>query len=315
VKLRIGSRGSRLALWQAEHVRSLLLNRRLADDVEVAVVKTTGDQVTSVPLSEIGSQGLFTKELDRAVLDESVDIAVHSFKDLPTRTAAGLQISAVLERLDERDALVVAPGRPKTLHTLPAGARVGTSSLRRRAQLLAHRPDLVAVDLRGNVDTRLARIAAGDFDAALLALAGLLRLEQGDRAAHVFDPADWLPAPAQGALCIVTRADDAHTRSIVEQLNHEPTRLTTTAERAFLAALEGGCQVPIGAWAHGSDQLTLHGLISSLDGEQSVRAALSGPASRAEQLGEALAQDLLDHGGEEILARVRASTPSAPAEP
>jgi hydroxymethylbilane synthase len=315
VKLRIGSRGSRLALWQAEHVRALLLNRRLVDDVEIVVVKTTGDQVTSVPLSEIGSQGLFTKELDRAVLDESVDIAVHSYKDLPTKTAAHLQISAVLERLDERDALVVAPGRPKTLHALPAGARVGTSSLRRRAQLLAHRPDLVAVDLRGNVDTRLARIAAGDFDAALLALAGLLRLEQGDRAAHVFDPADWLPAPAQGALCIVSRADDAHTRSIVEQLNHEPTRLTTTAERAFLAALEGGCQVPIGAWAHGGDQLTLHGLISSLDGEQSVRAALNGPAARAEQLGEALAQDLLEHGGEEILARVREATPSAPAEP
>jgi hydroxymethylbilane synthase len=315
MKLRIGSRGSRLALWQAEHVRSRLLQFRLADQVEIVVIQTTGDRVTDVALTQIGDQGLFTKELDRALIERTVDLAVHSFKDLPTRLTDGLQVSAVLERADPRDALVVAPAMPRTLMALPAGARVGTSSLRRRAQLLACRPDLSAVDLRGNVDTRLRRIQAGDFDAALLAFAGLQRLDLADQAAHVLDAPDWLPAPAQGALGIVSRDDDPHTRNMVQQLDHAPTRIATTAERAFLAALEGGCQVPIGAWCSGADEITLHGLIAAVDGQRLVRGALSGPASRADALGRALAQDLLARGGADILAELRTWAAPAPAAP
>src|SRR5688500_8440891 len=211
MKLRIGSRGSRLALWQAEHVRARLVQLRPADQIEIVIIQTTGDRITDVALTQIGDKGLFTKELDRAVLEGTVDLAVHSFKDLPTRLTEGLQVSAVLERADARDALVVAPTLPRTLMALPAAARVGTSSLRRRAQLLAGRPDLRVFDLRGNVDTRLGRIQAGDFDAAILAFAGLQRLGLADQVAQVLDAPDWLPAPAQGALGVVSRADARHT--------------------------------------------------------------------------------------------------------
>ncbi|MEX2281073.1 MAG: hydroxymethylbilane synthase [Gemmatimonadota bacterium] len=315
MKLRIGSRGSRLALWQAEHVRARLLQLRSADQIEIVVIQTTGDRVTDVALTQIGDKGLFTKELDHAVLEGTVDLAVHSFKDLPTRLTAGLALSSVLERADARDALVVAPAMPRTLMALPAGARVGTSSLRRRAQLLACRPDLNVVDLRGNVDTRLRRIQAADVDAALLAFAGLQRLDVADQAAQVLDAPGWLPAPAQGALGIVSRDDDPHTRSMVQPLDHAPTRIATTAERAFLAALEGGCQVPIGAWCVGADEITLYGLIAAVDGQRLVRGTRTGPAQRADELGRSLAQELLALGGGDILAELRASAPPAPALP
>jgi hydroxymethylbilane synthase len=315
VKLRIGSRGSRLALWQAEYARKNLLELADVDDVEIVVIQTTGDRITDVPLSQIGDKGLFTKELDRAVLDGVVDLAVHSLKDVPTRTADGLALAAVLERADARDALVVAPTMPRTLEALPAGARVGTSSLRRRAQLLALRADLVVEDLRGNLDTRLARVAAGDYDAAVLALAGISRLGAMDQVADVLDSPEWLPAPAQGALGVLARADDQPVRAILHRFDHAPTRRATAAERALLARLEGGCQIPIGAWCSGDSYLTLHGLVAAIDGSRVVRAQKMGSLHQPEKLGSDLADELIGLGAGDILAELRAARAPDAAAP
>jgi hydroxymethylbilane synthase len=315
MKLRIGSRGSALALWQAEHVRARLHSLDPTLEIDIEVVHTTGDKITDVALSQIGDRGLFTKELDRAILDRQVDLAVQSLKDVPTAVAEGLELSAVLERVDPRDALVVAPGRPATLRALAPGSRIGTSSLRRRAQLLALRSDLIIADLRGNLDTRLGKVAEAQYDAVILALAGMQRLGFTARIAQLLDPPDWLPAVGQGALGITSRADDARTRAIVSQLEHTHTRAAVTAERALLAALEGGCQIPIGALATVSNELTLHAVVASVDGQRVVRGRRSGATADARRIGESLAQELGAHGADEILAELRGAAAPRPAAP
>lgn len=309
--IRIGSRGSALALWQSNFVRDRLREAHPGLQVDIEIIQTTGDKILDVPLAKIGDKGLFTKELDRALLDERVDFAVHSLKDVPTRIEPGLALAAVGKREDPRDALIVAPGMPKSLNELPAGARIGTSSLRRRAQLLAWRNDLTVLDLRGNVDTRLAQVAAGKYDAIILALAGIKRLGFADRASELLGGAAWLPAVGQGALGIVCRQDDERTRQILSVLDDDATHRATAAERAFLRELEGGCQVPIAALgAVDGSHVLLRGLVASLDGRQLLRGERK--AAQPEAAGRALAQELLERGAGDILEAVRAELQQAP---
>ncbi|MEN8376428.1 MAG: hydroxymethylbilane synthase [Gemmatimonadota bacterium] len=304
---RLASRGSSLALWQAEHVAGLLRNSHAGLIVQIHVVKTTGDRVTDLPLAMIGDRGLFTREVDTAVLDGRADGAVHSLKDLPTRLEEGLALGAILPREDPSDALVTAPSVPGNLADLPSGARVATSSLRRRALLLAARPDLATPDIRGNVDTRLAKVASGEVDAVVLAAAGLRRLGRADRIDELLDVPAWLPAVGQGALAVSCRERDEPTRALLAPLTHDPTERATAAERSLLRRLEGGCQIPIGALATVvSGRLALHGLIASLDGRRLVRGEGEGLPGDAEALGEELAERLLRDGGGAILADLRA---------
>lgn len=310
MKLRIGSRGSRLALWQAEHVKARLEEAHAGIQVEIRVLQTTGDRITDVPLARIGDKGLFTKELDRALLDGEIDAAVHSLKDVPTRLPGGLTLGAVPEREDPRDVFLPAPGRPDRLASLAPGARIGTSSLRRRALLLHLRPDLVVSDLRGNLDTRFARLQAGAFDGILLARAGVRRLGRDEAIGEILDPSAWIPAVGQGALGIAARSDDAATLELLEPLHDARAGAAVTAERAFLRALEGGCQIPIGALAvPEGDGLRMSGFVAGLDGKPFLRAEGSAPVAEAEALGVALAQELLDRGADEVLAAIRALDP------
>lgn len=315
--LTIATRGSALALWQAGHVRDRLEAAHPGLRVELRTVRTTGDRVTDVPLAGIGGRGLFTREVDRLVLDGDADLAVHSLKDLPTAPGAGLDVPAITEREDPRDIVVFRPGAGPSLDELPAGARVGTSSLRRRAQLLARRPDLAVDDLRGNLDTRLDRVHAGDYDAIILAAAGLIRLGRADAIGEWLDPPAWLPAVGQGALGIAARDDDDRTRGLVAALDHAPTRAATTAERAFLSELEGGCQVPIGALAALSDDgaLTIAGLVASLDGAAVLRERAAGAVADADAIGRGLAAALLERGAGELLADIREAAPFPGASP
>lgn len=304
--LRIGSRGSRLALWQADLVKKRLEEGHPGLHVEIRILHTTGDRITDVPLARIGDKGLFTKELDRAVLSGEVDLAVHSLKDVPTQLAEGLTLGAVLEREDPSDVLIPAPGKPATLAELPAGARVGTSSLRRRAQLLHLRPDLIVEDLRGNLDTRFAKLRDGHYDAAILAWAGVHRLGFADSIGEVLDAREWLPAAGQGALGVAVREGDARVLEIVAALDDHSARSATTAERTFLRALEGGCQIPIGALAiREGDSLHLRGFVADIDGQPFLRGELTGAASDPSGLGQKLADELLDRGAGEVLQRIR----------
>lgn len=303
--MRIVTRGSALALWQANHVHDALVGSGIADP-DILVARTTGDRVQDVPLASIGDQGLFTREVDEALLDGRADLAVHSLKDVPTSLPDGLEIVAIMERADPADALVTRDRNDGGLAALPPGARVGTSSLRRRAQLAALRPDLDIVDLRGNVDTRIARVHEGAVDAAILALAGLLRLGRENDAAAVLAPPAWLPAVGQGALALVMRADDPRSRAVAA-LEHPATRCAVFAERALLRTLEGGCQVPIGALAvcrAGSIELTA--AVLSLDGATRVAGAMRGPQSDPEGLGRRLAEQLLREGADRVLESIRA---------
>ena len=312
--LRLGSRGSTLALWQAHHVKRLLEARHADLTVDIDVLHTIGDRIADVPLAMIGQKGLFTKEVDAAVLDGRVDCAVHSFKDVPTELPAGITIAAILEREDPRDAFLPAPGERPRLRDLPAGARVGTSSLRRRALLLQLRPDTVVTDLRGNLDTRFEKLRTQQYDAIILALAGVRRFGREDAVGETLDPPDWLPAAGQGALAVVCRDDDDASRARLRPLEHAATRAATVAERAFLALLEGGCQVPIGALGSvHQNQLTLHGLVASLAGNAIVRGSASGPVTAASAVGERLARQLLERGADAILREVRAASPTIPA--
>jgi hydroxymethylbilane synthase len=303
--LRVGTRASRLALWQTGHVISLLQLAWPDLTFEQVPIHTTGDRVTDVPLARVGDKGLFTRELEDGLHAGTIDVAVHSLKDLPTEPPSGLALGAILAREDPRDALVAAG--PATLASLAAGARVGTSSLRRRAQLLAHRPDLEVVDLRGNVPTRLKRVLDGDLDAAVLALAGLRRLGLETHVTERLDPGVILPAPGQGAVAVQIRGGDGRVEDIVGRLDSAETRLTTTAERGLLARLEGGCHVPIGALgelAEAGGHLTLRGLVATLDGRTVIRAdgsaTVTTPAE-AQALGEAVAEELRAKGAGEIL--------------
>ena len=313
--LRIVTRGSALALWQARHVRAAL-SRDGAPEPELVIVRTTGDQIQGVPLSRIGDRGLFTREVDAALFDGRADIAVHSAKDVPTAMPEGLAIVAFGRREDPADVLVTRSGMAPRLAELPAGARVGTSSLRRRAQLAALRPDLDIVDLRGNVDTRIAKVHAGEVDAAILARAGLVRLGRDADVSDVLSAPEWLPAVGQGALAIVMRTDDREHERVAAALDHAETRAAVVAERALLRTLEGGCQVPIGALARVTgDHVTLHAAVFAIDGSTSLRAQDEAAPDQAGQLGERLARRLLDDGAGEILDAIRAVTPRVPQVP
>lgn len=317
--LRIASRGSDLALWQSHAVERALraLNPRL--DVEIRIIHTTGDRILDVPLAQIGDRGLFTKEVDAALLNGEADLAVHSLKDVPTRLPEGLTIGAVTERADPRDVLLCAPGTPSSLAELPPGAVVGTSSLRRRSQLRALRPDLDVRDLRGNLNTRLRKLDAGEYHAIVLAAAGVLRLGWKGRISEFLDPPQWLPAVGQGALAVVAREDQPELHGWLAHLQHPETAACVTAERVFLRRLEGGCQVPIGALARiVEERLEMHGLIADLDGETVLRAHASGSLRAPDALGERLAQQLVELGAGEILEGIRRETPElvrAPAAP
>jgi hydroxymethylbilane synthase len=301
--LRIATRKSPLALWQAEHVRSRLaaLNPGLA--IELVRLSTEGDRLLDAPLARAGGKGLFLKELQQALLEGRADLAVHSAKDVPAALPAGLHLAAFCERADPRDAFV--SGRYPGLAALPAGARVGTSSLRRQCQLRAAHPRLEIVTLRGNVNTRLKRLDAGDFDAVILAAAGLQRLGLGERIRALLEPHELLPAVGQGALALECRTDDHTVNALLAPLDHAPTALCLRAERALNAALGGGCQVPIAAYAEiAGERLRLRALVGAPDGTRLLRDATEGAAVEAEALGATLARALLARGAGAILDQV-----------
>ncbi len=297
--LRIGSRGSTLALWQANHVgRLLAASRGVA--AEIVPIKTSGDRFPQSAVSQMGLKGVFIKEIEDALLESRVDLAVHSMKDVPTEIPAGLVFPALLKREDVRDCLV-ARGNT-TLENLAKGARVGTSSLRRQTQLRRHRPDLDVRDLRGNVDTRLRKLDSGEFDAIVVAKAGLERLGASGRISQVIGPEIMLPAVGQGAMGIECRAADGDIRSLLEVLDDSETRAAVTAERALLAELEGGCQVPLGAWGRMENgELVLEACILSADGAEHIRQKNAGDPSDAEKIGRRLGRILLDSGADRIL--------------
>ncbi|HZH30661.1 MAG TPA: hydroxymethylbilane synthase [Pyrinomonadaceae bacterium] len=302
----IGSRGSKLALWQSEWVRARLAELRPEAEIRIEVIKTSGDVMLDVPLAVIGGKGVFTKELEEALLAEEIDLAVHSLKDLPTTLPDNLAISAVTEREDARDALILREGaacaEAASLRGLPPQAIVGTSSLRRQAQLKHLRPDVSIKDLRGNVDTRLRKLDEGGYDAIILASAGLRRLGFERRINASLAHAEMLPAVGQGALGIETRANDARTCALVSLLEHAPTRAACTAERALLFALGGGCQVPIAAHAFvEGGRIRLDALVAALDGRRVIRDGLTDDAAHAARAGETLAGRLRASGAEELL--------------
>ncbi len=296
----IGTRGSKLALWQAQWVKSLLREHHPAITVEVQIIKTRGDKILDVPLAKVGGKGLFVKEIEQALLSGDIDIAVHSMKDMPADVPEGLQITAVPRRETPNDVLIAEDGR--RLAELPAGARIGTSSLRRSAQLLALRPDITIVPLRGNLDTRLRKLDAGQMDAIVLAAAGVKRLGLAERITEILDEQVMLPAVGQGALCVETRADDETVVPLVVPLDDSATRTVVSGERAFLNRLQGGCQVPVAA--HGKlddDRFTLRGLVATLDGRTVISDQLGGPARDSQRIGLELAQRLLARGADAIL--------------
>jgi hydroxymethylbilane synthase len=301
--LRIGTRGSKLALWQATFVGDQLRAKRGATSVELVEVETAGDQVREAPLSQIGGDGLFTKAIQQALLAGAVDVAVHSLKDLPTQTVAGLVLAAVPPRGSSGDAFVSR--KHARFDELPMGAVVATSSLRRRAQALQRRPDLRLVNIRGNVETRLAKLVEGDLDGLILAQAGLERLGRADAITELLDPSWMLPAIGQGALGLECRGEDVATRQLLASLDHPPTHQTVLAERAFLRTLGGGCLVPIGAvTAIDGGVLNLRGVVLASDGQGRVEGTISGLAADAEKLGGQLAAKLLERGAREILQAI-----------
>lgn len=301
-RLIIGSRGSRLALWQAEQAKARLLELNPDFEIQIDVIKTTGD-VKPDPLSVIGGKGVFTKELEEALLDKRIDIAVHSLKDLPTIIPEQLAISAICEREDPRDALVLRAGATaESLRDLPAASVVGTSSQRRLAQLKALRGDLVVKDLRGNVDTRVRKLDEGQYDALILASAGLIRLGLQNRISAAIKIGEMLPAVGQGAIAIEIRADDEVATKATSKLNHRETELACRAERAFLRSLGGGCQYPIAAHATIEGQiLRLEGLVAKPDGEEILRDRHSGDLNQPEGIGSQLAEQLLARGANTLL--------------
>jgi len=301
----IGTRASELAQIQARLVANALA--RAGVQSELVTFKTTGDKKLDEPLSEIGAKGLFTRELESALKRGKVDCCVHSLKDLPTDSPEGLEIVAQLEREDPRDVVVIGKStEAEALQDLPPGSRVGTSSLRRRAQLLALRSDLEVVELRGNVPKRLKKIDGGQVHAAILAAAGLLRLDARNRIDEFLDAPAWLPAAGQGAIAIQIRSDDDRLRAMLAPLNHLPTSIATRAERAFLSALEGGCQVPIGALVIEHDGThTLHGMLANITGSRILRGEQIAAPGNPERAGELLAADIRARGGGSLLIELR----------
>ena len=309
-RLRIGSRGSQLALWQANHISALLGER--GHQVEIEIIKTTGDKITDVALAKVGTKGMFTKEIEEALADGRVDLAVHSLKDLPTSVPPGFEIAAITKRENPCD--VFCSSKYASIDDLPRGARIGTSSLRRQAQLKALRPDLKIYPLRGNVDTRLRKLDAGEYDAVILAAAGLNRLGKTELVKQIIPAEIMCPAAGQGALGIEIRAGDADTSKHLTFLDDAAARATTTCERALLNKLGGGCQVPIGAFAEARDGgLHLEAIVADPNGSSVIRE--SGDGSDPVQLGELVGEILLRRGGEEILEAVYGQGTAVPQQP
>lgn len=298
--LTIGTRGSQLALWQANWVKAELEKLHPDLTVRLHLIKTKGDKILDVPLAKVGGKGLFVKEIEQALLDHQIDLAVHSMKDMPADLPQGLTIGAVPHREDPSDVLI--SNEHRGLDRLPQGARVGTSSLRRSSQLLHKRPDLAIVPLRGNLDTRLKKISTEHLDAIVLAAAGMKRLGLAQRITESLPITSMLPAVGQGALCIETRVDDEHVAQLIASLNDQDSHTAIIAERAYLKTLEGGCQVPIAGHASvNGTEITLKGLVASLNGEQIIRETVTGPAESARQMGVDLATQIIAKGGRSLL--------------
>lgn len=299
----IGTRQSLLAMWQSNYIAGRLREEYPGCEVTLKKIVTKGDRILDVPLAKIGGKGLFTKEIEQELLDGTIDLAVHSLKDMPTVLPEGLCLTAITERANVGDAFV--SNKYNSIEELPEGSVLGTSSLRRRAQLLARRPDLKIVDLRGNVDTRLKKLDEGQMDAIILAAAGLTRLGHADRIKEIIPQSYCLPAVGQGALAIECRTDNFKVRQMLDFLNDTATKQATDAERAFLGLLEGGCQVPIGVHAEVNEgRIAMEAVIASLDGSTVLRDTAEGNAADAVTLGRTLGQKMLDNGGREILAAI-----------
>jgi hydroxymethylbilane synthase len=302
-KLVIGTRGSKLALWQSNYIKAKV-EAITGLTVELKIIKTTGDKILDVPLAKVGGKGLFTKEIEVELIDGTVDLAVHSMKDVPTELPEGLYIAAMPERVDPRDAIV--SGANYDLDSLPQGATLGTSSLRRRSQVKALRPDLEIVDVRGNLDTRMRKAETGELDAVILASAGITRMGWADRITHYIAPDQMVSAVGQGAIGIEIREVDDFMRHVMAEIGHPETMEAVTAERVVMRRLEGGCQVPIGAYARFEDDtLVMDAMVGSVDGTHIVREQLCGDAGEPEALGEAMVGRLLRLGAGEILAEIR----------
>ena len=314
-KVVIGTRGSKLALWQAEWIKSELLKLNPDLSIELNKIKTTGDKILDVPLAKVGGKGLFVKEIEEALLRGEADLAVHSMKDVPTDFPKGLYLAVICKREDPRDAFITAISnqqsaisdkkKVKSFKDLPQGATVGTSSLRRSSQLLSIRPDLEIMQLRGNLDTRIRKLDEGQFDAIILAAAGVKRLGWAERITETIEPDISLPAIGQGAIGIECRVDDEFINKLISPLNHDETSVCVRAERACLKKLEGGCQVPIAAHAKlAGGKLVLDGLVGSVSGDRIIKSHIEGSSKDAESLGLKLAEDLLSKGAKEILDEV-----------
>jgi len=309
-QLRIGSRGSQLALWQANHVAALL--REQGHAVEIEIIKTTGDKITDVALAKVGTKGMFTKEIEEALAEKRVHLAVHSLKDVPTELAPEFALAAIMKREDPRDAFISV--NYSSLEAMPRGAKIGTSSLRRQCQLKAVRPDLEIFPLRGNVDTRLRKLESGEYDAIILAAAGVHRLGLDKHVRSRISADVMCPAVGQGALAIETRRDDRQTQTLLAFLNDPDTRQAIECERALLGSLGGGCQVPIGAYAEKRNgRLSLRAMVGRPDGSEILREQADG--TDAESLGRETAQILLKRGADKILADVYAQEVALPKQP
>ncbi len=299
----IGTRGSKLALWQANWAKQTLLSQHSDIEVRLEIIKTKGDKILDVPLAKVGGKGLFVKEIEQALLDDKIDLAIHSMKDMPAEIPEGLKIGAIPEREDPTDVLISKTG--KTLEELPLNAVVGTSSLRRGSQIKALRPDITIEPLRGNIDTRLKRAKAGDFDAIVLAASGVKRLGMDENITQYLPTTTLLPAVGQGALCIEIRKNDPDIESIIAPLNHNETEATVTCERAFLHHLEGSCQIPVAAYAELSgNTLTLTGLVADLDGSTVLKEVHSGSKESSREIGIKLADSLIHQGAGDILKQL-----------
>jgi hydroxymethylbilane synthase len=306
--IKIGTRGSKLALWQANWVQSVLKQKSPSQAVELVTIKTQGDKILDVPLAKVGGKGLFVKEIEQALLARRIDIAVHSMKDMPADIPEGLYIGAIPERENPLDVFISRSGAG--FNELAGGSVIGTSSLRRSAQLHYARPDMVTQPIRGNLDTRLKKLESENFDALVLAAAGVKRLNLEHKITEYLDPELMLPAIGQGALCIEIRKDDSIVGSLVASLDHAATRAAVTAERAFLKRLEGGCQVPIAGHGRISEnQFTLTGLVAEVDGTRVIKGEKSGPLNASTSIGIELAEELLAKGADKILEKFKLIAP------
>jgi hydroxymethylbilane synthase len=308
--IKIGTRGSKLALWQANWVKSVLEKKYPSTPVELIIIKTQGDKILDVPLAKVGGKGLFVKEIEQKLLARQIDIAVHSMKDMPADIPQGLCIGAIPERENPMDVFISRNGAG--FSDLPAGSVIGTSSLRRGAQLRHARPDIVIRSIRGNLDTRLKKLESENFDALVLAAAGVKRLKLEHKITEYLDPGLMLPAIGQGALCIETRKDDAIVGPLVASLDHASTRSVVAGERAFLNRLEGGCQVPIAGHGRISEnQFALTGLVAEIDGTRIIKGQKSGPLDSPETIGIDLAEELLARGADKILEKLKSMAPES----